>query len=83
MKRLTLIVLALALVTSQPFAQTQTNSPVQRGTTTPLRFAACWTVTASPVTGAAHAGGVAFAGMSVDNRRQRGDLGKGVKLPDT
>ncbi len=68
MKRLTLIVLALAFVTARPFAQTQTNSPVQRSTTSsaPIRsMLDTYCVTCHSA--AAHAGGVAFAGMSVDN----------------
>jgi mono/diheme cytochrome c family protein len=68
MKRVVLIVLALALVTAQPFAQTQTNSPAQRSTVNaaPIRnMLDSYCVTCHSVVG--HAGGVAFAGMSVDN----------------
>jgi mono/diheme cytochrome c family protein len=68
MKRLTLIVLALAFVTAQPFAQTQSNPPVQRGTASsaPIRsMLDSYCVTCHSA--AAHAGGIAFAGMPVDN----------------
>jgi mono/diheme cytochrome c family protein len=68
MKRLTLAFIALAFVTSQPFAQTQSNSPAQRGTpnSVPIRaMLDSYCVTCHSA--AAHAGGVAFAGMSVDN----------------
>jgi len=68
MKRLTLIVLALALVTAQPFAQTQTNSPAQRSAagSAPIRsMLDNYCVTCHSAAG--RAGGVVFAGMSVDN----------------
>ena len=61
MKRITLIVLALAFVTLQPFAQTKTSPPAA-----PIRnLLDSYCVTCHSVAG--HAGGIAFAGMSVDN----------------
>src|SRR5215471_8290948 len=75
MKRIALTLLALALVTAQPFAQTQSNAPAQRGpaSTAPIRnMLDSYCVTCHSVAG--HAGGVAFAGMSLDNIGENAEI---------
>jgi mono/diheme cytochrome c family protein len=68
MKRLALFVLALAFVTAQPFAQTQTTSSTQRSaaSSAPIRsMLDSYCITCHSAAG--HAGGVAFVGMSLDD----------------
>jgi hypothetical protein len=75
MKRIALILLSLALVTAQPFAQTQTNTVAQRGpaSAAPIRNVLdSYCVTCHSVAG--HAGGVAFAGMSLDNIGENAEI---------
>jgi mono/diheme cytochrome c family protein len=66
MKRLFLVVFALAIVTAQPTAQTRTASQTPAAQTSPIRTMLD-TYCVSCHSASLKAGGVVFAGMSLDN----------------
>src|SRR5262249_23507212 len=72
MKRLTLIVLALAFLTAHPSAQTQTSAPAINRSSPVRSMLATYCIGCHSAAG--RAGGIAFAGIQLDDMGANADI---------